>query len=144
MTKRAHITSRPEYGVGDRVLGLCGKKFTVTELWADVPRDKAICRDCVDRALEAMTEADDLIRTARIHADFVASRVGRLGDLLNPPEFALDVIAEDDEDHRVRRAEKAQAKATRERARQTCTCTWTDADTFTEDPACPIHGNSDG
>jgi hypothetical protein len=140
MTKRAHITSRPEYAVGDRVLGLCGKKFTVAELWDDVPEDKPICRACVDRALEAMTQADDAIEQARLQMIFVQSRISHLDRALNPEVFALDVFAEDDQEYQAKQEEKAKALEEAELPQQNCTCTWTTPEIFTVNPDCPIHG----
>jgi hypothetical protein len=139
MTKRAHITSRPDHLIGDKVLGLCGKKFTVTELWDDLPKDKPICRDCVDQALMALTEADELIETARLQLVWVQSRISRLDRTLNPDMTILDAIAEADQEYQAKQEEKALAKEP-ELPQVNCICTWTDAEHFTVNPDCPIHG----
>src|SRR5262245_4317826 len=139
MTKRAHITSRPDHMVGDRVLALCGKKFTVTVLWDDLPKDQLICRDCVDQALVAMTEADTLIETARLQLVLLQSRFSHLDRTMNPDEFLLDDIAEADLEHQAKQAAKATAKEP-ELPQLHCICTWTDAEHFDVNPNCPIHG----
>ena len=68
MTKFAHITSRPSYELGEKVLGLCGKEFKVKTKWIDLPEDHPICRRCVDKAIEALTEADDASSSRRQHS----------------------------------------------------------------------------
>jgi len=149
LTKRAHITSRPEYQVGDSVLGLCGKEFTVKVLWDDLPDDKPICRRCVDVALEAMSEADAIIEMARLQLMLAQSRISILDRALNPEEFALDRIAEADEEHQAEQQAKAEQE---EKMRKTtvedaelpllhCTCQWVDQGNRVEtDPNCPVHG----
>ncbi len=141
MTKQAHITSRPGHQVGDKVIGLCGKEWKVTVLWDDIPRDKPICRDCVDYALKAMTEADWVLELARRRSTTALLMLGRLDEELNPEGLTLDAIAERDAAHRQEQEARRARKAERKRAKATCTCTWTSPEVFTEDPDCPIHGH---
>ena len=144
MAKKAHITSQPGIEVGDRALGLCGKAFKVKVLWDDVPLDKPICRDCVDVALDAMSEADVLITKARVYAELVSLRMQRVVETLNPvdDDLMLDVI---DENQRVfselQREEREEAEEL-ERLATTCTCVWSDAETREINPDCPIHGET--
>ena len=140
MTKHAHITNRPNHSVGDKVLGLCGKEWKVTMLWDDLPKDKPICRKCVDTALRAMSEADTLIETLRGWALMITARVNLLNDGLDQ-DLILDQIAENDLEHRVALDAKREAKAEKKRAKQTCTCTWSKKEIVTVDPNCPIHGD---
>jgi hypothetical protein len=139
MTKQAHVTSRPGYEVGDKVLGLCGKEFKVTVLWSDLPKDKPICRDCVDTALAALTEADAMIENTRIGAALIRRRVEILVQSLNPEDNWLNLIHDRDFDHRAQQEDKREEKAERKRAKHTCTCAWTSQEMFTVDPNCPIH-----
>jgi hypothetical protein len=126
--------------VGERALALCGKEFKVKVTWDDVPKDKPICRDCVDMALLAMTDADELIGKVRRAMILLTGTVEQMTGALTPDDFALDVIAEFTEDFRTERERKREAKELEQRAKSTCTCTWTDMENFVEDPGCPIHG----
>lgn len=139
MAKVAHITSKPGIEVGEKALGLCGTEFKVKVLWADVPTEKPICRECVDVAADAMTEADALISHARVRAMLVENRLESLTQTLNPPDLFLDVIADNQSEYDAIRAEKAERKAAKKRAKTTCTCTWESPELFVEDPDCPIH-----
>jgi hypothetical protein len=144
MTKQAHITSRPDHQVGDKVLGLCGKKWKVTVLWEDLPRDKPICRDCVDNALGALTEADEVIERTRMEAMLVGHRMRRLTQVIDPDEdLLLDVIAAEDREYRSQLEEKQRVKAERKRAKHACSCTWKTMEDFVVDPECPIHGQDE-
>jgi len=143
MKKTAHLVSRPDHQVGDKVLGLCGEEWKVTTLWNDIPEDHPICRPCVDIALGALTEADLLIQSARIVNVMLGRNLERITDILEPDVLILDQIAEDDETHRSDQVLKAARKAEKKRAKQTCTCTWTSQENFEEDPACPIHGSKE-
>lgn len=141
MTKQAHITSRPHHEVGDMVLGLCGKEFKVKTLWADLPDDKPICRDCVDASIVALTETDALIEMAR-------SRVRRLAVILDglredlSKDLALDLIHEMDLAHQDELEQRARDKEDRKQAKVTCTCVWTSQEMFEVNPTCPIHGDA--
>jgi len=140
--RTAHITSRPNHQVGDKVLGLCGEEFKVRVIWADIPDDHPICRPCVDVALGALTEADLTIEASRLWLDMVQSRVRRLDHELNPEQDSvLDQITAADHELRERQEAKADLKAAEKRAKATCTCTWTDADKFSVNESCPIHGS---
>lgn len=148
MTKKAHITSRPDHQVGDKVVGICGKQWKVTTLWDDLPSDKPICRRCVDGALKALTEIDSVLQMARIRSTTALIMAGRLDEELNPDHLMLDGIAELDAAYRDEVEAKARAKADRKKARETCTCTWTltgknQAELTKVDPACPVHGRGD-
>lgn len=141
MTKVAHITSRPDHAVGDRVLGLCGKDFKVKVLFADLPKDKPICRLCVDVGVAAMTEADLVIETTRRRVQMAITRLQMASDVLNREDgLILDLIAKNDELHLEELAIESDAKAERKLAKVTCTCTWESPEIFHEDPNCPIHG----
>lgn len=141
MTKFAHITSRPRHSVGDRVLGLCGKEFKVKQLWSDIPVEKPICRGCVDVALTAMTEADQVIAIARVRASMLEGRVIGLVNVLNPEDdMILDLINENDLAHRAEQDQKAREKADAEAITKTCICVWETPETFVVNPECPIHG----
>jgi hypothetical protein len=141
VTKHAHLITRPEQQVGERVLGLCGKDFKLKVLWDDLPSDYPICRPCVDMALMALKEADTVITLTRLNAIMADRAMDRLTRGLSPEDgLALDRIAEKDQEHADAQAEKKQAKAERKREKQTCTCTWTSPEVFEEDPDCPIHG----
>jgi hypothetical protein len=124
------------------VLGLCGKDFKFKTKWDDIPLDKPICRECVDLAIGALTEADEIIQMARVEFLLTEHRLKKLSDVLTGPEdgLILDGIAERDEDHRARLAERFLAEHEQEKAQKTCTCTWTTPEIFTVDPNCPIHG----
>jgi len=144
MTKFAHITSRPNHQVGDKVLGLCGKKWKVKVLWDDIPVDYPICRNCVDTALGALTEADDVIERTRMEAAVASYRMRRLTQTIDPDEdLLLDVIAAEDREYKSQMEEKQQAKVERKRAKRTCTCTWKTMEDFVVDPECPIHGGDE-
>lgn len=144
MTKLAHITSRPNHEVGEKVLGLCGKEFKVKVLWNDVPESKPICRTCVDVALEAMTEADAMIVSIRRRAQMALVRMQMITDELNPePGTILDAISLADVEHLEKQVGDALAKAEEKRVKETCTCTWTSMEIFEVDPNCPIHGGED-
>lgn len=139
MTKLAHITSRPNHAVGDRVIGLCGKEFTVKVLWADIPAAKPICRACVDTALGALTDADRMIEYARVSFALVDRRFGVLREGFNE-RSELDRIAEIEEEFRDEQDAKALAEAERVKALTTCICIWATPENFEENPDCPIHG----
>jgi hypothetical protein len=139
VTKEAHITSRPKHAVGDRVLGLCGKEFKVKVLWADLPRTKPICRDCVDRAINALTEADGVIESVRIDRMLIFKRFEKMTETLQQ-DLLLDDIADADTIFQLNRTRKAEAKAAEEKAKQTCICVWESPEVFKENPDCPIHG----
>lgn len=141
MTKKAHITSRPDHQIGDKVLGLCGKEFKVKVLWDDIPKSHLVCRDCVDIALKAMTEADELIGLARRRSYMLGIHLERLTEEMEPDLLLLDSIAEADQEHRIAQESKARAKAERKKAKRTCTCEWSDAETRVYNPDCPIHGH---
>jgi hypothetical protein len=139
MTKQAHITSRPNHQVGDRVIGLCGKEWKIKVVWADLPADYPICRDCVDVAVKALDQADDVIQFARVRADVVTRMAERLHEELHPEDLLLDKIAEVDEAHHLLVETKAAEKALRVRAQMTCTCLWRDGEIYEVDEDCPIH-----
>jgi hypothetical protein len=142
MTKAAHIISRPGAAVGDRALALCGKDFKVKVLWEDLPREKPICRDCVDVALDAMTEADSIIGRARVEVMLIERRVAGIAETLNPPDLVLDVIAENEDEYRMAERQRQEAEADADRKQHTCTCRWNpgnDEAPDWADPDCPIH-----
>jgi hypothetical protein len=140
--KKAHITARPDHKVGDEVISLCGKEFTVKVLWADIAFDKPICRKCVDIALEALTDAEGIIETARIDAMLALHRLNKLDESLSTEEATkLDEIAEADIKHRNKVEAKQREAAELEQAQKTCTCTWTSPEIRETDPDCPIHGS---
>jgi len=141
MTKQAHITSATEVAVGDKTLALCGKEFKVKTLWSDVPRDKPICRDCVDLALDAMTGADELLQRLRMMALNLQVRTDGLIDAMIPENLGLDLLADERAQWQEKREAKQSEKAKRKRAKTTCTCTWESPENFVEDPNCPIHGS---
>lgn len=58
----AHIINDPDVEVGQKSLALCGKKWKVRILWADIPKDSPICRDCVDAALAALTASTNQVQ----------------------------------------------------------------------------------
>ncbi len=139
MTKLAHITSRPNHAVGDRVLGLCGKEFKVKVLWADLPKSKPICRECVDTSLDALTQADKIIESVRSRVRRLLVTTEILSETLNE-DTILDIITENDLALQDELAQRAREAAEAEKTKVTCTCTWTSPEIFTEDPNCPIHG----
>jgi hypothetical protein len=143
MAKRAHITSRPDVQVGDRAFALCGKDFKVKALWDDIPPDKPICRHCVDNALLAMTEADELITRTRLVSDLLIRRAEVLAEVLTPDNLMLDHIAEAREDFEEERAAKRERKEQKRLAKTTCLCTWESPENFVENENCPIHGHRD-
>jgi hypothetical protein len=141
VTKRAHITSRPEYQVGDQVLGLCGKEFEVKVLWHDLPDSKPICRECVDFALEALTECENVISIARSRIEMAMLRMAMVSNVLNPEDdMILDLIRNMDQEHQEKLSEAQGELEAAEKAKATCTCEWTSPEMFTVDPDCPIHG----
>jgi hypothetical protein len=81
--RTAHIVTRP-HEVGDRVLALCGKKHKVKTLWFDIPDDNPICRDCVDTAITALDQADEVIQQARRRALRATFVIEGIGNVLNP------------------------------------------------------------
>lgn len=139
MSKTAHITSRPRYEVGDRVLGLCGEEFKVKQLWDDVPVDKPICRACVDTGLKALTEADALIEQVRSRVRRISMFTQVAQELLDEDQI-LDEIHETDQAHQDEVAQDKREKTARKLAKKTCTCTWTSQEVFEVDSNCPIHG----
>jgi hypothetical protein len=142
MSKVAHIYNDHDAKVGDRALGICGKDFKIkVALWADLPKDYPICRNCVDTAIGAMKEADAIIQTSRLYTEFLVSRVERLNNVLNPEQpLLLDLIDAADTTFQDSQALKQAEKEIEAKAKRTCTCTWTSPEIFTEDPNCPIHG----
>lgn len=140
--RTAHIVTTP-HEVGDRVLAICGKAHKVKATWEDIPDDAPICRDCVNYAVTALDEADDLITAARRWWRRTTFAVTSLGEALTPDDLALDAIADEADTFNEQRAEKRQAKAERKKAKATCICTWTDMETFEVNPDCPIHGGLD-
>jgi hypothetical protein len=142
MTKLAHITARPTQELGDRVIGLCGKEFKITTLWADLPKDKPICRSCVDTALVALTEADALIESVRMRARRLSITIQVLDEILGK-DSTIDTVVELDRAYQDELAMRAEQKAEKKRAKKTCTCTWTSQEIFEVDPDCPIHGGED-
>ena len=139
MTKKAHITSRVNYGVGDTVLGLCGKEFEVTAKWADLPKSKPICRNCVDVSIKALTEADALIEGTRMDFLLISRRIERMSEAL-AATTVLDELAETDLAHRDELEMKARQESERVKALTTCICIWATPESFEENPDCPIHG----
>lgn len=151
MAKQAHITSHPNVGVGEKHLALCGKEFKVKVTWDDVPKDKPICRDCVDMALLAMTEADLAIEAARKYLRLLMQDAEAVSECLHPDDFPLDVIADFTSDFEERQSAKREAKELKQKERTTCTCTWETEKALTgearihqRDENCPIHGHSSG
>lgn len=140
--KKAHITSRPNHQVGDKVIALCGTKFKVKQLWDDIPDDKSICRPCVNGALVALTEADQKIETSRRSARRLKLLSGAFSDDLDE-WLQLDAIAAVDSAYEEEIENKAFEKTQKQLAKQTCTCTWETPEIFHEDPNCPIHSSHD-
>jgi hypothetical protein len=138
--RTAHIVTTP-HEVGDRVLALCGKDHKVKQMWGDIPDEAPICRECVDLAVAALDEADDLIQHARRWWRRTTLAVASLGETLTPDDLALDAFADEASTFTEEQAQKQQAKADRKKAQRTCTCTWTDLDNRTTNPDCPIHGH---
>ena len=134
MTKKAHITSRPETSVGDEVVGLCGKVWTITTAWDDIPKDHPICRTCVDVALVALTDADMIVEGVRRQMVTLTHRVTTLANTLSD-EGVLDEIHRRDAEH----MDTLIARAEAEREARTCTCTWESPDNRVLDDDCPIH-----
>jgi hypothetical protein len=143
MTKKAHITSRPDTTIGDRALAVCGKEFTIRVLWNDIPADKPICRNCVDTMILAATQADALISQARLTAMTLAQRAKHLDKMLYEEGLILDRIADDNEDFQARLWAETEDKLAAERAAKTCTCTWASENDFTVSRDCPIHGTNE-
>jgi hypothetical protein len=142
--RTAHIVTR-EHEVGDRVLALCGKDHKVKALWDEIPEDAPICRYCVDTAIGALDEADEVITQVRRMWRRVELFSGALGDALNPGhDLILDQIADAADTFGNQQAARRDEKADRKRAKRTCTCEWKDRDMYWENPDCPIHGGSDG
>lgn len=131
------------------MIGLCGKEWKIKVVWADLPADYPICRDCVDNAIKALDQADDVIEFARVRADVVSRMMTRLHEELHPDVLLLDVITETDQAHADEVALRKAEKATRRKAKHTCTCTWTKTKSEKPgtavraevDPGCPIHGS---
>jgi hypothetical protein len=142
VTKLAHITARPTQELGDRVIGLCGKEFKITTLWADLPPEMPICRPCVDQALVALTQADELIESARTRVRRIHLLTQVLDEAMDR-DLALDEIVELDRAYQDELQARADRKAAKKQAKKTCTCTWTSMEIFEVDPACPIHGGED-
>lgn len=140
MLKKAHITSRPNHQIGDKVIGLCGKEWKVEVLWADLPKDFPICRKCVDRALKALTEADELILTVRRQVTSIAMFANMSKERLDE-DIALDLIQDLDTAHQIEVKAKAERKAEKQKAKHTCICTWNKEQIETVNPDCPIHGD---
>lgn len=140
MTKKAHITSRPNHQIGDKVLGLCGKEWKVQILWADLPKDYPICRKCVDKALEALTEADQMIQSTRTRMRRITMFADVAMEALDE-DLALDLIADDDAALIQEQESRARRKAEKKRAKQTCLCVWNKEQIETVNPDCPIHGD---
>jgi hypothetical protein len=144
VTKQAHITSRPNHAIGDKVLGLCGKEFKVKVLWADLPKEKPICRECVDTALDALTECEHVITIARRRTEMAMLRMNMVNNVLNPEDdMILDIIADNDAAMVQELEQQKREKDAEDLAKVTCTCTWTSPEIFTEDPNCPIHGGEE-
>lgn len=130
--RTAHIVTRP-HGVGDRVLALCGKKHKVKTLWGDIPDGTPICRDCVDRLVHAVDEADSLITRSRMHVRRLAAYMTLLHETVNPEDgLELDEIADEATAYVV-------SREARKKAKRTCTCEWDDKYNRIEDEDCPVH-----
>lgn len=139
--RTAHIVTRP-HEVGDRVLALCDKEYKVKTLWDDIPDDNPICRRCLDTAINALDEADEVIQRARRIGLRLTMAAQVLTEYIDPEVgLILDGIAEAADDFESRQAEKRQAKDERQKTRQTCTCTWTDHEKRDTNPDCPVHGH---
>lgn len=143
MAKKIHIPRR-EPEVGTKTIGICGKIFKVKALWDDIPQDKTICRKCVDVAVQAMVEADDLITRTRFQAYTLLRRATTLSEVLTPDTLLFDQLDEIHQEFEDEQAEKRALKEVKEKAKSTCTCTWETPELFKEDENCPIHGHSSG
>jgi hypothetical protein len=107
----AHIVNQPGHEVGDKVLAVCGKKWKVTILWADIPDDHSICHDCVRRLLIAVNEVTDA----------QGNVLRALMRVLDTTNRALDVAVEETElssivEETQAYADKRQAKKDRKQA----------------------------
>lgn len=138
--KIAHITNRPEYELGDKVLALCGEEFKVKVKWADLPDDKPVCRACIDLALRAMTEADKIIESSRTRVRRLSLLTQVLSEVLDE-SLILDEIAETDLAFQDEVAQRKRDKAEEKLAKKTCTCNWASTGEISwRNPDCPIHG----
>ena len=143
MSKIAHVYNDREAKLGDRVIGLCGKDFKIkVALWADLPKDYPICRDCVDTALGALKEADRLIESTRMRIALLKSRFDSLHEALGE-DLILDVLAETDLAWQDEMAMRNALKAEKKRLKTACTCVWTSQEVFEVNPECPIHGGEE-
>lgn len=137
--RTAHIVTTT-HGVGDRVLALCGEEHKVKMLWDDIPDDNPLCRQCVDTAIAALDQTDEVITQTRRYWRRINVALTALGEVINPDDLIVDGIADAATLYERNRERKQQDKADRKRAKRTCTCEWTDMETFEVNPDCPIHG----
>lgn len=106
---KAHIINQPGHEVGDKALALCGKKWKVKVLWADVSDDTPICRDCVDSAVRALTASTNQVRDMTVEVLRVLRTANRALDVATEPNDAT-IIVELTEAYAERRQEKADEK----------------------------------
>jgi hypothetical protein len=137
--KKAHIILDGSHQPGDEVLGICGKTGDLEVLNADIPKNKPICRKCVDKAVATLKESCGLIEATRTNARRLSILTEVMLQELNE-DLIFDEIVAAEEDHEMERVRELAEQEELERRLRTCTCTWTTPETSTEDPQCPIHG----
>jgi len=143
MKKHGHIIFKPNYAVGDKVIGLCGKKFTVEVLWEGIPKKHPICRPCVEVAVRALKDANLMVEATRSNLLAMAQNFNTVVDEL-AGESALDELISASADYAAEIKAEDEAKELEEKAAKTCTCSWETEKLFVADPECPIHGTQDG
>lgn len=106
---KAHIINRPGHEVGDKALAMCGVEHKVGIKWKDLPEDHPICRDCVDIALESLTEVSDTLSHATRQALFLLDALTAETDFSSLVDAQRQFNAEQ-EAKAIAKAEKKQAK----------------------------------
>jgi hypothetical protein len=133
----AHITTEPGLEVGTKTLAVCGRKHKVEVLWDDVPKDHAICRDCVDGLIDAVNEVNDQVsylkRTGLRMLNTFESMIVELAQ----PNAMTHIIESADEYAEKRKEKKAKKNA------KTCTCLWAEDGERILQLDCPVH-DADG
>lgn len=139
--KKAHVIIEPNVEVGTKTLAACGKEHKVKVLWADVPDDHPICRDCVDAVLEAVNDANetaDLVSRMAIRAYTSVSLLREIaGGTPNAMTELIDRAEEYAEERRAKQVEK-EVKAARKSAKK-CTCLWVHDEDRILQLDCPVH-----
>lgn len=108
----AHVIY-PQVEVGQKALTLCGLEWKVTVLFADIPPDYPICRNCVDVAVLMLGDAVSTAMGVMNYAAYIAQDAKRLGDLLTNEDSIFFNVVDSANKYQIDRIDKSLAKAER-------------------------------